>query len=122
VTSNEPISHYELTLRSDDRVLLATIRDKGLAPCPRCLVPKSALDKLGLVRDMTIRVKQFRQYMANRVEAARRAIYDFAKPITGVAVEGLLKEFSGVPTKVGIISFQDRVRTGTDSRTLECLR
>jgi len=119
VTSNVPISHYELT-STDVRVLLATIRDKGLAPCPRCLVRKSELDKLGLVRDMTIRVKQFRQYMANKVEAARRAIYDFAKPITGVAVEGHLKEFSGVPTKVCII-FKFVRHADIDFRTLECL-
>ena len=118
MTFNVPISHYELTSKSDFRVLLATIRDKGLAPCPRCLVPKSKLDKLGLVHDMTIRVKQFRQYMTNKVEAARRAIYDFAKPITGVDVERYLKEFSGVPTKVSIIFVH---RTGTDFCTLECL-
>jgi hypothetical protein len=84
---------------------LATIRDKGLAPCPRCLVTKSKLDNLGLVRDMAIRVKGFRKYMASKVEAARRLIYEFAKPITGVAVDGLLKEFSGVPTKVSVLFF-----------------
>ena len=49
---------------------------------------------------MAIRIKQFRQYMANKVAAARRMIYEFAKPITGPAVEACLKEFSGVPTKV----------------------
>ena len=67
---------------------------------------------------MAIRVKQFWQYMVNKVEAARRAIYDFAKPITGVAVEGHLKEFSGVPTKVSIIFVHC---ADTDFRTLECL-
>lgn len=51
---------------------------------------------------MTIRVKQFREYMVNKVEAARNLIYGLAKPITGTAVEGLLKDFSGVPTKVSI--------------------
>jgi hypothetical protein len=81
---------------------LATIRDKGLCPCPRCLIPKSKLDGLGLVHDMTIRVQQFREYMAHKVEAARKQIYGLAKPITGAAVEGLLKDFSGVPTKVSV--------------------
>jgi len=56
--------------------------------------------------------------MANKVEAARRAIYDFAKPITGVAVESHLKEFSGVPTKVSIIFV---FLEGTNFHTLECL-
>jgi hypothetical protein len=44
--------------------------------------------------------------MASRVEAARRLIYDLAKPITGAGVDGLLKEFSGVPTKVSSLLFQ----------------
>jgi len=43
--------------------------------------------------------------MASKVEAARRLIYECAKPIVGVAVDGLLKEFSGVPTKVRFIFF-----------------
>jgi len=75
------------------------MRDKGLFPCPRCLVAKSKLDNLGLVRDIAIREKGFRQYLAHKVEAARKMIYDLAKPITGAAVDGILKEFSGVPTK-----------------------
>jgi hypothetical protein len=37
--------------------------------------------------------------LAHKVEAARKMIYDLAKPITGAAVDGLLKEISGVPTK-----------------------
>ncbi len=76
-----------------------------MAPCPRCLVAKSKLDKLGLKRDMAIRIQGFRNYMASKVEAAQRLIYDFAKPITGAGVDGLLKEFSGVPTKVSSFFF-----------------
>jgi len=49
---------------------------------------------------MAIREKGLRQYMADKVEVARGLIYNLAKPITGVAVEGHLKEFSGTPTKV----------------------
>jgi len=82
---------------------LATIRDKGLAPCPQCLILKSKLDGLGLVHDMTIRVREFREYMANKVKAARELIYNFAKPITSASVERLLKDFSGVPTKVSVL-------------------
>ena len=36
--------------------------------------------------------------MADKVAAARRAIYDLAKSIHSTAVEDLLKSFSGVPT------------------------
>ena len=104
MSSSKLIQGEDLTL--NDRILLATIRDKGLAPCPRCLVPKSKLDKLGLTRDMEIRIQGFRNYMASKVEAARRLIYNLAKPITGAGVDGLLKEFSGVPTKVSSLFFQ----------------
>jgi hypothetical protein len=38
--------------------------------------------------------------MADRVEIARKAIYDLGKPISSTAVEALLKEFSSVPTEV----------------------
>lgn len=38
--------------------------------------------------------------MADRVQAAHYAIYSLAKPINGAAVEGILKEISGVPTVV----------------------
>jgi len=82
------------------RVLLATIRDKGLCPCPRCLVPKTHLDRLGLKPDIRNRLTQFRRYMADKVKAARRVIYQNARPITGTDVEALLKSFSGVPTEV----------------------
>jgi hypothetical protein len=81
-----------------DRVLLATIRNKGLCPCPRCLVSKSDLDRLGLRRDISIRIDKFREFMADKVNIARKAIYNLAKPIHSTIVEDLLKSFSGVPT------------------------
>ena len=46
--------------------------------------------------------------MAHKVEAACKQIYGLAKPITGAAVEGLLKDFSGVPTKVSVHSSVSR--------------
>ncbi len=82
------------------RILLATIRDKGLCPCPRCLVLKTHLDRLGLKLDIRNRLTQFRRYMADKVKAARHIIYQLARPITGTKVEALLKPFSGVPTEV----------------------
>ncbi len=82
------------------RVLLAMIHDNGICPCPRCLISKSKLDKLGLKRDSVTRVSRFRHYMAGKIQIARKAIYSLGKPINGVAVEGVLKYFSGVPTMV----------------------
>ncbi len=64
------------------------------------MVSKSKLDCLGLRHDITVRIKKFRQYMSTKVRAARRFVYELAKPITGAAVEGLLKDISGVPTQV----------------------
>ncbi|KAG6818921.1 hypothetical protein H0H93_000270 [Arthromyces matolae] len=76
-----------------EKILLATIRDKGLCPCPRCLVPKSLLDRLGLARDGTIRTT-LRRFMMERVVQARRLIYELGQSITGVRVENLLKDTS----------------------------
>jgi hypothetical protein len=52
------------------------------------------------VHDTAIYIKQFQQYMANKVAAAQQIIYELAKPITGAAIEAHLKEFSGVPMNV----------------------
>jgi hypothetical protein len=47
------------------RVLIATIRDKGLCPCPRCFVLKSEIDKLGQKLDARYRITQARSYLGN---------------------------------------------------------
>jgi hypothetical protein len=85
-----------------DRVLLATIRDQGSCPCPRCLIPKSKLDQLGLITDSKNRIDKARNYDVNRVNKARIAIYKLGKPIGGVHVERLLKATSTVPTAVSL--------------------
>ena len=86
-------------LNYSTRVLLATIRDKGLCPCPRCLTPKTKLDLMGRHNDSTLR-KTLRIYMRDLVSMARSFIYEKALPITGVAVEETLKPMSLVPTLV----------------------
>ena len=83
-----------------DRALLATIRDRGLCPCPRCLVPKSKLDQTGTKRDSKFRLQNDRTYLFDHVLAARNAIYKSAAPIAGAAVNRLLKATSSVPTLV----------------------
>ncbi|KAF9461194.1 hypothetical protein BDZ94DRAFT_826153 [Collybia nuda] len=80
-----------------EKVLLATIRDRGRCPCPRCLVPKVLLDRVGLARDSATRIK-IRQIVPSLVLAARRYIYNLGHSITGVRVEELLQEISAVPT------------------------
>ncbi|KAF9056169.1 hypothetical protein BJ165DRAFT_1522113 [Panaeolus papilionaceus] len=80
-----------------EKVLLATIRDKGMCPCPRCLVQSEELDQLG-TREDTEKRGERRMYQVNKVKKARVFIYKKAKPINGVDMEALLKKFSGVPT------------------------
>ncbi|KDQ32506.1 hypothetical protein PLEOSDRAFT_1012017, partial [Pleurotus ostreatus PC15] len=79
-----------------EKVLIATIRDKGMCPCPRCLVSKAALDKMGLRRDRTMR-ETLRRIPMNLVERARNFIYRTALPIGGAAVNNLLKASSSIP-------------------------
>jgi len=87
-----------------NRVLLATIRDKGLCPCPRCLVPKSKLDQTGTKRDSNFRLKNARTYLLDKVRTARDAIYRLGMAISGAVVDRLLKVTSSVPTVVSPIS------------------
>ncbi|KAI4294255.1 hypothetical protein K525DRAFT_274479, partial [Schizophyllum commune Loenen D] len=89
-----------------EKVLLATIRDGGLCPCPRCLVEKSKLDRLGLRRDMTTRLAKARRVFTDYVIWARNAIYRFAHPIGGKVVEMILKPYSAVPT---VNAFSDKL-------------
>ncbi|KAL1712617.1 hypothetical protein EV715DRAFT_267796 [Schizophyllum commune] len=95
-------------------VLLATIRDGGLCPCPRCLVEKSKLDRLGLRRDMTTRLAKARRVFTDYVIWARNAIYRFAHPIGGKVMEMILKPYSAVPTVVS--STYDRLEDCTNKR------
>ena len=87
------------------RVQLATIRDNGLFPCPRCLVSKSVLHLLGCPGDIAVRVEQARKVLSKLVTRARKLIYKDAKAINGKGVDDLLKEFSGVPTIVRCAPF-----------------
>ena len=84
------------------RVLLATIRDKGLCPCPRCLTPKAKLDLMGRHNDSGPQ-KTLRTYMCDLVTRAHSFIYNKAIPIMGAAVEETLKPMSLVPTLVRVI-------------------
>jgi hypothetical protein len=82
------------------RVLLATIRDQGLCPCPRCLVPKIKLNQVGRVTDRAYWINKPHMYPTNSVKKAREFIYDQGLPISGIAVQRLLKDTSSVPTSV----------------------
>ena len=86
-------------------MLIATIRDKGLFPCPRCLIPKASFYRVGLCADMLARVARVRQYLVDKISAARDGIYKLGAPIKGALPERHLKEYSLVPTFVCLFLF-----------------
>lgn len=86
------------------RVLLATIRDNGLCPCPRCLTPKTKLDRMGCRWDVDFRLKSIRRYLIDKVQQARRIVYGLGQAVAGAGVDGVLKETSSVPTIVSALS------------------
>ncbi|KAF9543337.1 hypothetical protein CPC08DRAFT_755956 [Agrocybe pediades] len=83
-----------------EKVLLATMREGGLCPCPRCLMPKTKLDKMGSFLDTKFRrhASNIRKFLIDKVTEARRKIYNLAVGINGAAVQNLLKPSSSVPT------------------------
>ncbi|KAJ6538578.1 hypothetical protein B0H10DRAFT_2254637 [Mycena sp. CBHHK59/15] len=76
-----------------EKVLLATIRNLGQCPCPRCLVTKDRLDQIGTIRDAKICVNSRRVddegYRAY-VRYARDWIYRSGRSIRSKKVETLL--------------------------------
>jgi hypothetical protein len=84
------------------RVMLATIRDQGLCPCPHCLVPKRKLDQLGVHADTRNRISKACKYDGETVREAQRSIYDLGMAINGAAIQRELKATSAVPMLVSI--------------------
>ena len=76
------------------------IRDKGICPCPRCLVLKTNFHRLGFVSDIVARLTCVHEHCMPTILAARRLIYELGKPLKSLFVENLLKEKSLVPTVV----------------------
>lgn len=85
------------------RIIVATIRNLGLSPCPRCLVKKEDICKLGTDQDSRARerLRRIDDDARNRkVDTARGLIYDSHKAVDSVPVDRILKEDSLVPTQV----------------------
>jgi hypothetical protein len=83
--------------------MLASIRNLGLCPCPRCLIPKERLQNLGKARDRQQRLTLRRRDDAQRrsaVASARKLIYEKNYAVDSQGVERLLKAQSLVPTYV----------------------
>jgi len=88
--------------------MLASIRDLGYCPCPRCLIPLSLVPNMGKPRDMKQRKvlacvdNEERRY---KVELARDIIYNKHYVVNSQAVEAILKSQSLVPNIVSTISY-----------------
>lgn len=83
--------------------MIATIRDFGLYPCPRCLIPKDEIFKIGRDDDRHAREELRRVDTVERqgrVEEARKNLYENGYALSGDRVDGALKDGSLVPTKV----------------------
>lgn len=84
---------------------MATIKNQGGCPCPRCLVTLSDTSNMGTKRDMNFRQSknQIRvdnlQYRAH-VTSARKIIYENNYVVNSVAIDKILKPTSLVPTRV----------------------
>ena len=90
------------------RVLVATIKDFGSHPCPRCLVAINEIHAMGRDDDRKRREESRRCDDAERrkkVDEAREWIYDKGYVVNGDKVEDLLKDQSMVPTKVFVSAF-----------------
>ncbi|KAH7908632.1 hypothetical protein BJ138DRAFT_1204895 [Hygrophoropsis aurantiaca] len=81
-----------------EKVLIAAMRDMGRCPCPRCLVSKQAMDRIGLLRDIQLRLTRTRQYVLQKVQEARRLIFQCAKAVDSIYVDRILGSESWVPT------------------------
>ncbi|KAK7685095.1 hypothetical protein QCA50_011932 [Cerrena zonata] len=92
-----------------EKVLLATIRNLGKCPCPRCTVTKDRIKDIGTANDFARRVNLQRESdttFLNNVKRARTAIYERGKGIKSAAVEAILAPRSYVPTTN---AFNDRL-------------
>ena len=91
------LSFMDCWANSFDRALLATIWDKGIFPCPRCLVPKSQLDQTGTKCDSRFWLWNNHTYLFDCVLIAWNAIYKSAVVIAGATINHLLKATSSIP-------------------------
>ncbi|KIJ58044.1 hypothetical protein HYDPIDRAFT_34551 [Hydnomerulius pinastri MD-312] len=87
-----------------EKVLIASMRNLGVCPCPRCLIPKDHVPNIGSERDMLQRqilARSDTEEKRRKVAAARRLIYENQYVVDTPQVEELLKDESLVPTVAG---------------------
>lgn len=85
-----------------ERVLIATTRQNGDCPCPRCFVRHDDLGQLGTPADLEIRDAVRRDDNARQqlVESARRKVFEDKVVVNNKNVEAMLKPQSLHPIMV----------------------
>ncbi|EGO04308.1 hypothetical protein SERLA73DRAFT_43733, partial [Serpula lacrymans var. lacrymans S7.3] len=84
-----------------EKVLLAGIKFLGKCPCPRCLVKKQDLAKMGMKRDMRQRVKKIRvdnEDHWRRIKFAWQLMFEKGVSVGGKRVNAQLDKWSYVST------------------------
>ncbi|KAI9059259.1 hypothetical protein FKP32DRAFT_1580468 [Trametes sanguinea] len=85
-----------------EKMLLATLRDKGRCPCPHCLITFDHIHKLGLPEDAEARQLNARAPSREQdsiIQEARDLIYNSGYVVNSEHVESLLRPQSLVPTR-----------------------
>lgn len=85
------------------RVLLASIKNLGKYPCPRCLMPMTSVPGMGKPQDMLDRItfaRQDNEEKRSRVDKARQLILRKNISVDSAAVESHLAVGSLVPVNV----------------------
>jgi hypothetical protein len=87
---------------------VASLRNRGLCTCPRCLARKPELSQFGTQLDIVRRMSLARvdNHAARRdIEDARHKIYKGKYSVNAKVVEELLKGESRVPTSVSNVTY-----------------
>lgn len=93
-------------------MLIASIRNLGGCPCPRCLIPKDRFQEFATENDISQRTLLSRHDTVERrskITSARRIIYEGQYNVDTPQVEALLKPESLVPTIVRVTLLQNKV-------------
>ena len=110
----------ELTILSC-RMILACIKYLGNYPCPRCLISKADISKLGTKRDRKLHDLKERvddKIQQSKIQIIRDWIYKSGYGIVSAAIERVLGSKSLIPTHVSLpFSFQIKLFL-TESRML----
>ena len=103
------------------RILMTCLKYLAQCPCPRCLILKSNIPRLGMEVDKKARQKFARvdsKEIQNTVNHARRLMFEDGINVSSVFIDRLLKPHSLVPTRVG--SFMSLIGNDPDLSISEC--